>query len=111
MSDSLDGLGAVYTALGETAEAQHRLERSLALKEKVGDKKGQAETCILLGTLFTKEGQLERALHYLHRARETAEGIGSREDVYKAHRALAEAYKAGRALPRGALAPRDLPRG
>ena len=34
-------------------------------------------------------------MHYLHRARETAEGIGSREDVYKAHRALAEAYKLG----------------
>ncbi len=92
---SLDGLGSVYTALGETTEAQGRLERSLALKEEVGDKKGQAETCVLLGKLFTREGQLERALHYLHRALETAETINSREDVYKAHRALAEAYKLG----------------
>ena len=48
-----------------------------------------------MGKLFTREGRLEQALPYLHRARETAEALGSREDLYRAHGELAEAYKLG----------------
>lgn len=92
LGDVLENLGVVYAKTDERAALGY-FRRSLAIKTKVGDKKGRAETGIYLGELLTRQNELEGALRVLHAALADAQSVGSKLEVYRAEGALAQAYR------------------
>ena len=69
------------------------LKQSLDIKSEVGDRKGQAETCLHLGALFNKQSDYTRAAELFTSALDTAQDISAKAEVYRAHEGLAKALK------------------
>jgi tetratricopeptide (TPR) repeat protein len=75
VADACDALASDYVHLSRFAEARPLLERSLAIREKLGGVHG-AEVASVLETLVAvclREGQREQADRYLERCNEAAE--------------------------------------
>ncbi len=91
-----DDLAAIHLRLGQTEQAEQHLLDSLNVKRSAGDSKGEAEVCLQLGCLYLQQGRTEAALDTLHESLASAQASSAKLEVYKAHRALAEAYKKNR---------------
>ena len=81
LPESLEGtlfndLGSVYKAKGEWDRAIDFYERSLAIKEKVGDEHGMAPTLNNLGSVYKAKGEWDRAIDFYQRSLDIKEKVG-----------------------------------
>ena len=61
-------LGTVFQSLGQYDKAKEYLEKALAIRIQIGDKKGEASSYGNLGTVFQSLGQYDKAKEYLEKA-------------------------------------------
>ncbi|WP_164473588.1 tetratricopeptide repeat-containing diguanylate cyclase [Deinococcus psychrotolerans] len=90
----------VYVELGRVAQqqldltgAQALYEHSLALRQKVGEVRGQAESWLRLGELLGRLRQTDAALNALHEARTFAAQSQARTELCAADLALCQMYR------------------
>ncbi len=69
-------LGMVYQDKGEWDRAIEYYERSLAIKEKVGDEHGMSTTFNNLGLMYKAKGEWDRAIEYYERSLAIKEKVG-----------------------------------
>ena len=82
---------AICPLLKQYDKAIELLEQSLAIKEELGNKRGQAETCLELGRCLSRHGQHDRAVACLKHAWAVFQELGDEVDQLRAANALGEA--------------------
>ena len=87
-------LGLLYQAKGEWERAIACYERSLALKEKVGDEYGMAPTFHDLGLMYQYKGDLDKAIEYHERSLAIVEKIGDEVGMSCIFNSLGDVYQA-----------------
>ena len=87
-------LGLLYRARGEWGRAIACYERSLALKEKVGDEYGMAPTFHDLGLMYQYKGNLDKAIEYHERSLAIVEKIGDEVGMSRVSNSLGDVYQA-----------------
>jgi tetratricopeptide (TPR) repeat protein len=87
-------LGMVYQAKGEWERAIEYYERSLAIKEKVGDEHGMATTLNNLGSVYKAKGEWERAIEYFERSLAILEKVDDEYRVATVFNNLGSVYQA-----------------
>jgi tetratricopeptide (TPR) repeat protein len=87
-------LGLLYQAKGEWERAIACYERSLALKEKVGDEYGMAPTFHDLGLMYQYKGNLDKAIDYHERSLAIVEKIGDEVGMSCIFNSLGDVYQA-----------------
>ncbi|NIO71204.1 MAG: tetratricopeptide repeat protein, partial [Anaerolineae bacterium] len=87
-------LGLLYQAKGEWDRAIAYYERSLALKEKVGDEYGMAPTFHDLGLVYQYKGNLDKAIEYHQRSLAIVERIGDTYGMSRIFNSLGDVYQA-----------------
>jgi tetratricopeptide (TPR) repeat protein len=65
---ALIGIGRVHWFKGEYDEALRYFEKSLEIKEKIGDSEGMALSLINIGTTYFRRGDFDEALEHLERS-------------------------------------------
>lgn len=73
-----NGVGIVYTVLGDLPAARRHYEEALAIRERLGDEPGVAEIFNNLGESYRYAGDLSRAIDYYHRDLEICQRLGDR---------------------------------
>ena len=68
----------MYQSVGEYDKANEYLERALAIRIEIGDRKGEAADYGNLGTMFQSLGEFDRAKEYIQKALAIRIGIGDR---------------------------------
>jgi len=68
----------VYQARGEWEQAIECYERSLAIREKMGDERGMAISCNNLAMLYRDQGRLQEAVPLFGKSLEIFERIGDK---------------------------------
>ncbi len=89
-----DDLGLLYQDKGEWERAIEYYERSLALKEKVGDEYGMAPTFHDLGLMYQYKGKLDKAIEYHERSLAIVERIGDEYGMSRVFNSLGDVYQA-----------------
>jgi len=74
---ALHNLGFSYRSRGEFGSALESFERSLAIRERLGDIAGMAGSFGHIGGLYENRGEFDRAAEFYHRSLEFAEMAGS----------------------------------
>ena len=87
-------LGSLYRAKGEWERAIEYYERSLAIKEKVGDEHGMATIFNNLGTVYQAKGEWERAIEYFEKDLAICEKVGDEHGMAPTFNNLGLVYKA-----------------
>jgi len=87
-------LGSLYRAKGEWERAIEYYERSLAIKEKVGDEHGMAPTLNNLGSVYQAKGEWERAIEYYERSLAIKEKVGDEHGMATIFNNLGTVYQA-----------------
>jgi tetratricopeptide (TPR) repeat protein len=87
-------LGLLYKAKGEWERAVEYYERSLAIKEKVGDEHGMAPTLNNLGLVYKAKGEWERAIEYYERSLAIKEKVGDEHGMSTTFNNLGSVYQA-----------------
>lgn len=59
--------GLLFSVEAQIIEALNSLEKSLLIREELGDKKGIAESLAAIGSVYSKSGKLDQALEYLQK--------------------------------------------
>jgi len=77
-ANSLNGLGLVYTRLGDLKQAQQSFERALPLWQKAQDGTGNAKAQINIGYVYHVQGEAQKALDYYNQGLSTAEAAKNR---------------------------------
>jgi tetratricopeptide (TPR) repeat protein len=77
-STALHGLATIDLREGSYPEAREKLERALAIKQKIGDPAGEAATWHLLATIDLNEGSYPAAREKFERALAIKQQIGDR---------------------------------
>ena len=107
---TLDGLGRVYSDVGQAFEALKYFDRSLPLFQQSGERAGEALVLTDAGPAYAETGQKQKALESLNQALVIWREIGSREgealtlnDIGRLYRDLGQQQSAmdyyGQALP------------
>ncbi|HZK76491.1 MAG TPA: tetratricopeptide repeat protein [Candidatus Kapabacteria bacterium] len=78
---ALGNIGIVYSKLSQNAKALEYYEKSLALKEELGNKPGMAITCGNIGILYKNLSQYAKALEYHEKALVLNEELGNKAAV------------------------------
>jgi tetratricopeptide (TPR) repeat protein len=73
---SLADLGEAFLGLGQVEDAITRLEESLAIRESIGDRHGQAATLRRLGQAHASAGNADKAHEFLAQAAALYEDLG-----------------------------------
>ena len=68
----------MFESLGQYDEAQEYLQKAIAIKTKIGDRKGEASCYRNLGAMFLSLGQYDKAQEYLQKALIIRTEIGDR---------------------------------
>jgi tetratricopeptide (TPR) repeat protein len=87
-------LGVLYRAQGEWDRAIKYYQRSLALKEKVGDEYGMAPILHDLGLVYQCKGKLDKAAAYYERSLAIVEKIGDGYGMSRIFNSLGDVYQA-----------------
>ena len=69
----------MFQSLGQYDKAKEYLEKALAIRIQIGDKKGEARSYLNLGTVFESLGQYDKAKEYLQKALVIQTQIGDKE--------------------------------
>ena len=72
---ALGGLGLVYDASGQDAQAFKSYQQAIAIQREIGDRSGESQTLNDLGTSLVKQNQPELAIVFLKQAVNVREGI------------------------------------
>ena len=91
VSYSLDELARTHLGLKNTQQAETFLKESLDIKQTIGDLRGEAETRIHLGALYTQQEKYDEAVAVLQLALEQAQEVDARPEIYRSHQGLAKA--------------------
>ena len=75
---ALNGVGRVYSNLGQNQKALEYLNQALPIRREVGDRRGEAETLDNIGGDYSKLGQNQKALDYLNQALPIRREVGDR---------------------------------
>jgi tetratricopeptide (TPR) repeat protein len=86
-------LGMVYKDKGEWERAIEYYERSLAIKEKVGDEHGMAPALNNLGSVYKAKGEWERAIEYFERSLAIWEKVGDEHGMASTLNNLGSVYQ------------------
>jgi tetratricopeptide (TPR) repeat protein len=89
-----DDLGMLHQDKGEWEQAIEYYERSLALKEKVGDEHGMAPTFHDLGLVYQYKGKLDKAIECHGRSLAIMERIGDEHGMSRVFNSLGDVYQA-----------------
>jgi len=89
-----NNLGVLYRAKGDWERAIEYYERSLALKEKVGDEYGMAPTFHDLGLVYQHKGKWDKAIEYYERSLAIVEKIGDEYGMSRIFNSLESVYQA-----------------
>jgi tetratricopeptide (TPR) repeat protein len=73
---ALHGIGWIYALMGDNEKALDYFMQSLALRQKVKDRRGEAVTLVGIGKVYSHLGENTQALEYLNRALEILRDIG-----------------------------------
>jgi diguanylate cyclase (GGDEF)-like protein len=92
-SYTLNELGNIHFLLSNYPESEHYFRRSLSIMQEVGDRKGEAETSLLLAKLLKAQEQTDAATKVLGNALAIAKDIGAQSEIAEAHLALATLYQ------------------
>ncbi|MGL4610717.1 MAG: tetratricopeptide repeat-containing diguanylate cyclase [Trueperaceae bacterium] len=92
-SYTLNELGNNHALLGNSAEAEAYYQRSLHTLHTTGERKGEAETSLLLAKLLQGQEHIDEAIGHLHHARKLAQDIGALLELSEAHLLLATLYQ------------------
>lgn len=84
--------GHALMGLRRWTEARERCEEALAIAERIGDGRHEANARVTLGLVleFLGEGEAEQ---HLRRAMQIAKAVGANEEIARAHLHLAELYR------------------
>ena len=88
---ALHELGQSHERLGDRQKAIEFYSKSLRLREEIDQREAQCTSLIALGKLWVEE-DTEKALAFLHRALEVAEGVGAKPRIYQTHLALSRVH-------------------
>lgn len=91
-AEVLNGMGYVYSLLGEPARAEKHYLRSLEQKRLLKDREGESKVLQNLAVLLADQDELEEALRYYHQALEVFRTLGNREWEARALSNLGGAY-------------------
>jgi tetratricopeptide (TPR) repeat protein len=86
-------LGMVYEDKGEWDRAIEYYERSLAIKEKVGDEHGMATSFNSLGNVYSYKGEWDRAIEYYERDLAVCEKVGDEYGMATTFNNLGSVYQ------------------
>lgn len=75
---ALNNMGFIYKDLGNITTALDYFNRSLALKEEIGDKKGMAVSYSNIGYIFKNQGDIPTALEYYHKGLKIQEELNDK---------------------------------
>jgi len=78
---SLHNIGNVYHVKGDYDKALDYYERSLSIKEELGNKRGIVKILINIGIVYWKKGDYEKALDYLERSLAIQEEVGNKRGM------------------------------
>ena len=92
LSSVLNRLGAVYLSRGESDKAVDVVQRSLDLRERLGDILGVARSSNNLGILRSDSGDWQGALQTYRRCLEAMQMIGDNEGIAIAHTNMGNVY-------------------
>lgn len=87
-------LGVTYLGLNDKRQAETHLKRSLDINQTLGNLRGETQTCIHLGALYTQQARHDEAVSVLEHALAQASEIDARAEIYRSHRALAKSLAA-----------------
>jgi tetratricopeptide (TPR) repeat protein len=87
-------LGLLYYDKGERDKAIKYLQRSLAIKEKVGDEYGMSTTFNNLGLVYKAKGEWDKAIDYFQRSLAIREKVGDEHGMSTTFNNLGSVYKA-----------------
>ena len=68
MGTTLNNISQIYDARGDYDRALSYLEKSLAIREQIGDKSGMGATLNNISTAYHAKGDTNRALSYLEKS-------------------------------------------
>ena len=83
----------MFKSLGEYDKAKEYLEKALAIRIQIGDKKGEAADCENLGTVFESLGEYDKAKEYIEKALAIRIQIGDKEGEPAVYRNLGALYQ------------------
>ena len=92
--DSADSTGNKALSADKYASAIDYYTRSLAIREKMGDKRGIASSLKNIGAIYNNQGDYSKAISYSNRALILAQEAGMAKETRNAAKVLYEAYKA-----------------
>ncbi|MBU7046253.1 MAG: tetratricopeptide repeat protein [Theionarchaea archaeon] len=92
ISDIYDDLGSIVEGLGQWDKAIEYYEKSLEIKEKVGDIHGMAQTYGNLGLVYDSKGQWDTAIEYYEKSLEISEKIGDIHGMAQTYNNLGLVY-------------------
>lgn len=91
--DNLDGIGQVYSALGQHEQATASYRRALELAQEIEDKEGEIDALVNLGRQALALDRIDEAIALLHRTLELAGRIDRKRSMFEAHELLAVGYE------------------
>jgi len=89
----LNNIGLTYIRLEKYQEALDYLFQSLALRQKVGDRKGEAKTLTNIGDTYRRIQQYSKSLSMLKKALGIAREIGDMESIAQVLESIATVYQ------------------
>jgi tetratricopeptide (TPR) repeat protein len=84
MAQTMGNLGSVYARKGEWDRDIGFYEKSLEIKERVGDIQGMARTMGNLSSFYQAQGDMDRAAHYVANAYLIFAHLGAVPEAQKA---------------------------
>ena len=85
-------LGTIVYKLSEWDKAIEYYEKSLEIKEKIGDTHGMAQTYNNLGLVYARKGEWDRAIEYYEKDLEIFEKIGDTHGMAQTYNNLGSVY-------------------
>jgi tetratricopeptide (TPR) repeat protein len=79
--DALSKISSIYLITGNNVDALINAEKSLEIRDKMGDRKGLAESMDSIGTVHLNQGDYEEALKYVHDALAIQKEIGDKSNM------------------------------
>jgi len=80
-AESLGNIGYVYATGGDVTSALEYFQKSLKIKEEIGDKYAIANSLNNIGVTYQQQGDVPKALEYSHRSLKIREEIGDKQRI------------------------------
>ena len=78
---ALNNIGYVYSYQGNITKALRYYNKSLKIREEIGDKRGIAESLNNIGNIYDNQGDISQALGYYYKSLKIQKEIGDKEGI------------------------------